>query len=199
MPTNPDTENLEKLLDRIDDAASEHTQVTLESVMEHVGRRSFGPLLLVAGIIVLAPLIGDIPGVPTLMALVVALIAIQLLLRRDYFWLPEFLLNRSASQHKLQKSVSAMRKPARFIDKLLKPRLSYLTEGAAVQVIAVAALCIALSMPPMELIPFSANLAGAALTAYGLALIARDGVLVVIALLFSAGIVWLGVKTLLGQ
>lgn len=31
-----------------------------------VGRRSFGPTLLLAGLVTLAPIVGDIPGVPVL-------------------------------------------------------------------------------------------------------------------------------------
>ena len=41
-------------------------------------------------------------------------------------------------------------------------------------------------MPVMEVIPFSANAAGAALTAFGLSLIARDGLLALIAFTFTA-------------
>lgn len=39
----------------------------------------------------------------------------------------------------------------------------------------------------MEVVPCSANLAGAALTAFGLALIAHDGLLALIAFAFTAG------------
>ena len=41
-------------------------------------------------------------------------------------------------------------------------------------------------MPFMEVVPFSANLAGAALAAFGLALVARDGLLALIAFLITA-------------
>ncbi len=51
------------------------------------------------------------------------------------------------------------------------------TEGAGVVAIAAVCLLIALAMPIMEVIPFSANGAEIALTAFGLALISKDGVL----------------------
>jgi hypothetical protein len=41
-------------------------------------------------------------------------------------------------------------------------------------------------MPAMELVPFSANGAGAALTAFGLSLIAHDGLLALLAFVFTA-------------
>jgi hypothetical protein len=40
-------------------------------------------------------------------------------------------------------------------------------------------------MPVMEVVPFSANAAGIALAAFGLALIAHDGVLALIAFVFT--------------
>ena len=52
-------------------------------------------------------------------------------------------------------------------------------------------------MPAMEFVPFSANIAGAAFTAFGLALIAYDGRLALLAFVFTAMIVALGVYYLL--
>lgn len=43
--------------------------------------------------------------------------------------------------------------------------------------VAIAAILIAAGMPLMEVVPFSANLAGVALTTFGLALLFRDGLL----------------------
>ncbi|HDZ56768.1 MAG TPA: hypothetical protein ENI17_01590 [Pseudomonas xinjiangensis] len=57
-------QDLEQLLDRINDAAEESGKVSFGAVMEQVGRRSFGPLLVLTGLVVLAPVISDIPGVP---------------------------------------------------------------------------------------------------------------------------------------
>lgn len=178
-------QNLQQLFDCIDQAAEENGRVSWSAIMDEVGRRSFGPLLLLAGLTVLAPIIGDLPGVPTLIGMVVLLIAVQLLLGRHNFWLPGFMLNRSVPKDKLHKALTWLKKPARFIDKLLSPRLAVLTRGPMVRVIAVVCLGIALAMPVMEVVPFSANLAGIALTAFGLALIARDGLLALIALVFT--------------
>ncbi|MBQ0742922.1 MAG: exopolysaccharide biosynthesis protein [Pseudomonas sp.] len=178
-------QNLQQLFDCIDQAAEENGRVSWSAIMDEVGRRSFGPLLLLGGLTVLAPIIGDLPGVPTLIGMVVLLIAVQLLLGRHNFWLPGFMLNRSVPKDKLHKALTWLKKPARFIDKLLSPRLAVLTRGPMVRVIAVVCLGIALAMPVMEIVPFSANLAGIALTAFGLALIARDGLLALIALVFT--------------
>jgi len=51
--------------------------------------------LLVAGLVMLAPIIGDIPGVPVMMGVLVVLMAGQLLFRREHLCLPRCLLKRS--------------------------------------------------------------------------------------------------------
>jgi hypothetical protein len=185
MNKNPELTNLEQLLDRIADAAQDRDRVSLGAVLEVVGRRSFGPLLLVAGLVALAPIIGDIPGVPTIIGTVVFLIAIQLLLGREHFWLPRWLLKRSVASGRLCNALKWLRSPARFVDRLLRPRLTIFTKGAVIYVIAMLCIIIAISMPTMEVVPFVANVAGAAITAFGLSLIARDGLLALIAFAFT--------------
>lgn len=183
--------NLRQLLDRLADAARDEDPVSMDTILQMVGRRSFGPVLLLAGIITLTPLIGDIPGVPTLMGLIVLLIAIQLLLDQNKLWLPPFLLRRSVKSEKLINSIEKIYSAAGFIDRYLKPRLEVLVKDIMAYVIAVICLGIAVLMPVMEFIPFSANLAGLALTSFGLSLIARDGLLALIAFVFTAAIVGL--------
>ncbi|MCZ0928788.1 exopolysaccharide biosynthesis protein [Vreelandella janggokensis] len=155
-------------------------RVSVDDVVHAVGRRSFGPLLLVTGLITLAPIIGDIPGMPTLMALLVLLVSGQLLAGRETFWLPNWMLKRSISRHKFDKGIYYLKKPARWIDGLLRIRLPWLTGYIGIRVTAFVCLLIALAMPPMEFIPFSANGAGLALSLLGLGLVARDGAALVL-------------------
>src|SRR5690554_304934 len=178
--------DLEGMLERMDEAAQEKEQVSLGDVLDAVGRRSFGPLLLLAGLVTLAPLVGDIPGVPSLMGLIVILTAAQLLFHRDHFWLPRWLLDRSVAADKLRKGVGWLQKPARFIDRFLRPRLQVFVQGAGMYAIALVSAAIALMTPAMEVVPFSANGAGLVLTAFGLALIAHDGLLSLAALILAA-------------
>lgn len=179
--------SIEDLLDCLDGADHDGGRTSVDHILSAVGRRSFGPLLLLAGLITLAPVIGDIPGVPTLMAVLVVLVAIQLLLGRDHFWLPAWLLDRSLARDKLDRAVAWMRKPARAIDRVLHPRLRFLTQGLGALGIAVMCILIALAMPPMEIIPFTANGAGLALTVFGLALIANDGLMALLGYVITLG------------
>ncbi|MCB2427651.1 exopolysaccharide biosynthesis protein [Methylophaga pinxianii] len=190
--------DLEELFDCIGEAAAQntHEKVSIDSIMDMIGRRSFGPLLLLAGLIILAPVIGDIPGVPSIMGMFIFLVAIQLLIGQEHFWLPNWLLQRAVPADKLIKAVEWLRKPAHYIDKLIRPRLPLFVNGIAKYLIAVVCILIALMLPFMEVIPFSANAGGLALVAFGLALIARDGLLALFSFILTGLTVWLIIANL---
>ncbi len=184
-----DLKNLEQLLLRLGQAADGRDNVSLEVMVRAVGTRSFGPLLLLVGFILISPLSG-IPGFPTTMGFFVLLIAVQLLLRREYFWLPQWLLKRSVQQARMVKALKSLMPPARFIDGLLRPRLTVLLRGPSMYFIAIICLVFTFGMPFMELIPFSASGTGLVFTAFGLSLIAHDGFLALFA--FAATIIIIG-------
>ncbi|MFP4207308.1 MAG: exopolysaccharide biosynthesis protein [Wenzhouxiangella sp.] len=183
--------SLQQLLDTLRTIDHDHSPVALDDILQLTGRRSFGPILLIAGLVTVAPLIGDIPGVPTLMALLVIVVSVQLLAGRRRIWLPRFLRERSITRPALEKTLDRLERPARFIDRFFHPRLSVLVMGAGSYLIGSSALLVALIMPMLEFIPFSATLAGAALIAFGLSLIARDGYLAIFSLATTAAVVML--------
>jgi hypothetical protein len=174
--------DLNELLDVIEGVADKESDVSFRQLYDAVGHRSFGPLLLICGLIVVMPVVGDIPGVPTVMGAIVVLIAGQLLAKRKQFWLPRRMLDASLAAPKVCKGVRWLRKPAGAVDKVVRPRLTQFVTKPWTYVLAAIALAIGLAQPFMELVPFSANGAGAALTAFGLALIARDGLLALVAM-----------------
>ena len=184
--------DLEQLLDRIASAAEKFDEVSLGAIVEEVGPRSFGPLLLMAGLIVASPLTG-IPALPTAMSVLVVLVAAQLFLQRDHFWLPQWLLRRSIKQQRLNRAVRWLRPPARHIDHWANPRpkMAFLFHRPGRYAIALVCIAIAASMPLLELVPFSSSIAGLALATYGLALIAYDGRIALAGFLFTGVTVWL--------
>ncbi|WP_027962155.1 exopolysaccharide biosynthesis protein [Halomonas halodenitrificans] len=179
--------SLSDLLGRVRQAGQHEATISLGAILETIGQRSFAPFLLLAGLITLAPLVGDIPGVPTLMASLVVLAGIQLLLGRRRIWLPNWLLERRASRERFQRVLGWLERPAGWTDRLLRQRLTVLTRPPAHLAVALTCLVIALAMPPMEFIPFSANGAGLALTLFGLALLADDGLFALAGYLLTGG------------
>jgi hypothetical protein len=190
MTRDEEPQNLGTLLELLEQAGEPGEPITIECMLEATGHRSFGALLLVPGLLVFSPLSG-IPGLPSFFAVMVGLIALQLLVGRKHFWLPRWLLGRSASRSKYDRAMAFLRDPARFIDRLLRHRLTFLTEGLAVRFNALLCLLIAATMPPLELIPFGNSIAGAALSFLGLGMMARDGALVIVAVSFLGVLAYL--------
>lgn len=195
MAEESQAHNLEQLLEAIAEAGHGREDVSVAEIHEMIGVRSFGPLLLAVGLIGLTP-IGGIPGLPTVVAIIIVLISGQLLVGRT-FWLPGFIRRRSVQRDRLHKAIGVVRPVARAIDKLLRPRLVRLTAPPVTQVIAAICILIALSMPPLELVPFAGAAPMGAVALFGLGLTARDGFVVVLALALSAASVYI-VATSLG-
>ncbi|WP_104204046.1 exopolysaccharide biosynthesis protein [Billgrantia saliphila] len=173
--------NIVELMQAIESIETPSGRIRFDEVLDAIGRRAFGPLLLLAGLVTLAPIISGIPGVPTLMALFTLLVCVQLLIGRRTFWLPRWLCNRTLPSDKVHKGLKWMYRPAEWVDRLLHPRITFMTGNLGMQLSALACVIIALAMPPMEFIPFSVNIAGVALTLFGLSFMARDGLLAILA------------------
>ena len=185
--------NLQHLLAMLRDASGDDDQLSVREMFDAVGRRSFGPVLLLCGAIVFSPLSG-IPGLSSLVAALVLLIAVQLLLRRSHFWVPEWLLRRQVGEGAVRRAVAVMLPVARFIDRLVHPRLTFLTGPIWARMVALACTLVALAMPPLEVLPFANTAMGATLTLFGLALITRDGLLVLLGFSICAGGVMLALS-----
>lgn len=178
--------NLEQVLDKATQAGDGTEEISVSQIMSAVGRRSFGPIILIISLIVLTPL-GGIPGVPTMLAAVVFLMAGQLVVGLKHFWLPRFLLDRTLNRDRFRTAISYMRPVARVIDRVLRERLTWIFQPVFVRFAAAICLLVTLIVPPLELIPFAGTIPWVAIAIFALALIARDGILALIALAFAVG------------
>ncbi len=186
------TTKLKEIVELIETSSEGQERVSVGMVIEALGPRTFGPILLVAGLVTLAPFPSGVPGVPTITGILVLLVTVQLLLGRKHLWLPELVAQRSLDRDKLIRAFSKIRPVIRFADKLSKPRLQVLDNTAMIHVIATICLLVAIVMPLMEIIPFSANIAGVTFTLFGMALTGHDGLLTVIGLAFLCLVVGYG-------
>jgi hypothetical protein len=187
-------QSLNDLIERLRAMDTSRDWVSVDDVFEIIGPRSFGPVLLFSGLVTVAPIIGDIPGVPTLMALLVIVVAIQLVIGRQHIWLPKLLRERAIERAKLEKALGHLESPATWLDRLFKPRLQMLASRPGSHLLGGAALFVAATMPLLEFIPFSATVAGIALTTFGLSLITRDGYMAIVSLVTTGGVVFLLVR-----
>jgi hypothetical protein len=185
--SGPCIHDLESLLDRVEQLTYVNGEVCLADIVTIVGTRWFGPLLMVPGLVMVVPGVGDIPGVSALMGLVVLLLSVQALFARSRVWLPRWLATRNISEAKVRRAIKWLRKPAATIDHFTKRRLTWAVRHASIYLIAAICILIAAMTPLLELIPGSAMLAGLAITHFGLALLAHDGLIALLAIAFSLG------------
>jgi len=190
---------IEDILDELNRAADQHDPLTFGDVMDVLGNHSFASVLLLIGLIMLIPGPADIPGVPVVLGLIVILVAVQIVMHREHLWIPNWMERRQVRAERAKKMVSWVRRPASWMDQLTKPRYQWLIDHAGVTLIAIACILIAMTTPILEFIPFSANVAGAAIAAFSVALMARDGLIAGMAIALSLATVGLVVYQLMGS
>jgi len=164
--------------------------ITLDDVLEMFGERSFGPILILGGLFVTLPPMSGIPGLPATMGVILILIAGQVVFGRRHIWLPGFLRNRAISEEKLRAAERKSSKVLGVIDATISERLDWATSRPAVYVSAVIVVLLSLAMIPLELVPFAVAIPGLAITMIGVALMARDGALMLIAFALAGAAVF---------
>lgn len=177
---------LEQVIDGVVELGDDQPKVSVGDIQNKIGQRSFGPFLFVPAIIEISP-VGGIPGVPTMLALIVSLFAIQLLLGRHHFWMPGFLAHRSVNGQKLEKGLNKIRPVVRWLDKVSRRRLAWATRKNFLRFIAVLCIVLATSVPPLELLPFASTVPFSAICLFGLGITTRDGAAIVLGLVLSVG------------
>lgn len=178
--------SVRELLTQLSSAKHDEQMVSIDMILDTLGRRSFGPIILTIGLILAVPGVSDIPTVPSILGSLVVLLGFQIVIGREYIWLPQWLLRQTVRAERLDKVIAWLDRPANWIDSLLKPRLQYLTAPWSVRVIAVVTIMLALLTPAMEIVPLSANVAGVAFTFFGLGLVAQDGLMNALGFTFCA-------------
>ena len=172
---------LERTINEIDE-----DEITFGDVLDLFGDRSFGPIIAFLGLLVVLPPLGAIPGLPAIIGLVIILFSAQIIFGANHIWVPGFIKKRSISKEKLKEADKKAKPWLKRIDKLISERLEVLTGRASVVVASVVVSLLALLMIPLELVPFAVAAPGVAVVLFGLAFVARDGVLMLLGYLAAA-------------
>lgn len=183
---------VESLVETMESAADGDGDVSMGELVQAIGNDALASLMLVPALIMVSPASG-IPGLSTACAIVVALAAIQLAIGRHTLWLPGFLTNRRIARSKLDTATHWLEKPARILDRVTGQRFAFLASRPFCIAPSLMCVLIAMSVPFLELVPFSASIAGAAIAFIALGLVARDGLVVILGLAAASGgatLVW---------
>jgi hypothetical protein len=192
-PTPAGPANLTEMLDEVEAKVNpDHPNegVCLSVILNAVGRRSYGPLILLVGLIAVSP-ITVIPGMTWLTAFVALLIAGQMALGFERPWLPRRVLEAKVPRRALFFSLDKGRPYAARIDGLLEERLTFLSTPPFLNIIALCCVGAALITIPLSLIPIAPLAPSLALVLFGLGVTARDGVWLAIGLALCVLACWL--------
>jgi hypothetical protein len=159
-----------------------------------------GPVLFVLTLPVLLP---TPPGVSMVLALPLLCVAPQIVIGRRELWIPPLLAKRQIKREHLAKLVRRVLPPLTRVERVVKPRLRWLTGRVGASLVGVAATLIALVLvlpiPAANLVP------SIALALFALGLSRRDGLFVLAGyalLALAVVVIWLAVAGLrfgLGQ
>ena len=159
---------------------TEGDSVSVGDLLNAVGRRSYGPVILLLGFIAISPLT-IIPGASVLVALITLIFTLQMVFGRPYPWIPKKALEFSFPRKHMVSGVEMADKYVVQIDRFLKPRLGFLTRPPFVNLVALACVGAALVTLPLSFIPFGPVVPSLAILLFGLAITARDGFIIILA------------------
>jgi hypothetical protein len=145
--------------------------VTVRSLFEAFGERSFGFLLLIFSLpnCVPAP-----PGLGSILGLPVLMIAAQMVLGWPTPWLPRRVLDKKMRRETLQKVLSMAEPKLRRVERLCRPRGNLVSSTTAERLIGLfimlLSLCVLLPFPLTNMVPAMATVV------LSVALIEKDSV-----------------------
>jgi hypothetical protein len=160
--------------------------VTAGELLDAIGRRAHGPVLLLLGFVAISPLT-IIPGASWLVAALTLVFALQVAIGLRHPWVPGAMARFSFRREHLVRGAAAGERYAHMLDALVRPRLVMLTAPPFLQLAAVLCVLAALMTFPLGLVPFGPVLPGLTILLFGLAITARDGVVLLFSIVAFAG------------
>ncbi|MDF0603460.1 exopolysaccharide biosynthesis protein [Psychromarinibacter sp. C21-152] len=188
----PEIGSVTDVVDRMETAAG-GDKTTLREVVAALGEASFIPVLMAPALAVVSPLSG-IPVFSSVCGLTIALVAGQILFNRDHLWLPDWLMRRRIASASLRRATRWLRKPAGFLDRHARTRMSYLVQPPLTWLMVLTCMLCGLAMPFLELFPFTSSILGGAVTLFSLSLLVRDGLIAALGYGSVGAAAWVGIS-----
>lgn len=138
--------------------------------------RAWGGLLFIFAAINVLPLP---PGTSAFFALPILIVSAQMVFGRSSPWFPSRLDRRGVKKQELERLISKMGWLEARVERIFKPRLPALTAPTATRLIGV--VCFLLALVAAIPVPLFHVAPAVAILLFGLALIYRDGALVIVA------------------
>lgn len=176
---------------------SENANVRLGVLLSAVGRRSYGPLLLMIGLFAISPAT-IVPGMTTVVAVITLLMAGQMALGLKRPWLPKVVLNIKVPRKPFLAFLDKTRPTVERLEGVwLRERWTFMTVPLFVNAVALCVIAAALITLPLSLIPFAPLGPGIAVVMFGLGMTVRDGVWLSAGIALTAAAFWFAAPMIL--
>ena len=168
-------------------------QITVEEIIDCLGKHSFAPTILAFSLISTSPASG-IPGITAFIGLVVLFLVVQMIFGRDSLWLPGFVMRRDIAAKKLREGVRWLRRPVDFVDRYLHERSTFILHRPWIYLPLFMVMALSMFMPFMEVVPTSGSIASAMIAVFAAGYLMRDGRVVILSMilmsLLPVGVAW---------
>jgi hypothetical protein len=169
--------------------AEAETVVSMGWLMEQLGGRSFGLALLVMGVL------GLLPGISTIAALMVVWLAVQMMLGHEAAVLPRLVARRSIGVERLARLIGIVAPWLAWLERLVQPRWPILFQTTE-RLTGLTMLLLGLSM--LLPVPFSQIVPAPVIMLLALAYLEEDGIALVLALIAALAALSLTAATIWG-
>lgn len=167
----PLSQRLKQIIDE-----SDAERLSFTDLAAKLQSRAWGGLLFIFAAINVLPLP---PGTSVFFAIPLMIVSAQMVLGRSSPWFPARIDRRGVRKIELQRLIAKIQGVEARIERVLKPRLASLTGPAATRLIGL--ICFILALLAAIPIPLFHMAPAAAILIYGLALVYRDGAVVIVA------------------
>jgi len=171
---------LNGVLDDLEALADGADPVAFGDIVETLGARGFGPLLMILSLFLLVP-VGAIPGVPAAIGLVVAGIGAQVIRGRKGLWLPKRVRRLNIAAREVSQAIGLLRPRLQWLGRYLHRRLTILAEGRlSLLGIGMVLLVVGVAMVFIGFVPLLPILLALPVLVFGIGLTMRDGLVVLV-------------------
>lgn len=186
---------LTQIAERIAQTGEEgRKEVSAGELLDALGSNGHYALLVVIAAIATSPLSG-IPGLTAISGLLIALISGERLIARRDVYLPGALKRRGIDKDRVHDAIEKAKPWIERVDRFTRRRLSFLFRPPMLQLMLSVCVLSGLTMPFMEIVPFTGSILAAGVLIISTALVTKDGLIALFFLVPFSGFAFLLYRT----
>lgn len=170
------------------DAALVNEKTSVQDIITALHERGFGAMLFIFALPAALPLPVP-PGINVLIALPLMILTFQQMIGRNKLWLPAKVKKKAFNTDKLKGMIAGAEPWVKRAEKIIAPRLGFITQGVFSRIIGLCGFIMALSVTVP--IPLSNTVPSFAIALMAIGVLMRDGLAVMVGAVI--GLVWVTV------